>query len=583
MKVAILDAAQFRDATDKDYSSGKRNSLASAPRQLPAAATVALPSHAHGCEVQSVAAITKATPEGCRRTWIGSIDARGHGVVACYDTAALLQCVNGSSPSPLDAYSFTIPHVVESGWAGIALACDSPWRAAAAHMFGKSLAVFKRVGSGASEQSPTFSSATTSQGELVGCIATQGAPTALTFTSPNCGQAGSHLVAVAEGGSLAIYDVTSPRPCVARETPGPAGAINCVLYSLSASGAYVTAAGSGAAVYVYDVRGLHTSASAAAAADASSGGALAAASDADNAKGQKKGGGATSSPGGALAPLPAPIRWLCPAKYDVTGVALALGRDIHHNNSNGAATDNNSGLVFVVGADQEVLCGPWESAAAAAAAAAAGTASGGDATNISMKRKRPHAAFSGGGGGEGRALHAGGFTGRDHHGRQDTAAHALAPSSSPGAASSGSTTQQQQGELLLVETPLADAIVKAQEGSNAPSISNASSSNSAVPTDSGTTASAAGGNGAPGRVGAATASGFRGDSRWVGLALTSSSSSSGAGDSYDAAAAVATNAAGRSSASTINGGLVLLALTEGGWGYLVTHAQRMSMSIGGHR
>jgi hypothetical protein len=470
----VLEGARLGDAPADAYTAGKRNSLLTAPRHLPPAAPVRLAAHAHACEVQAVAAATLGG-----RAYVASVDALGRGVVSAYDAAQLTPAA--LAEPPLASASFAVPGVRESGWAAVALSPTTPWRVAAAHGLARSVAVFEAAAAaGVAVAGPPQQTLA-----LVGAAATQGVPVAVAFlTAPAPG----HLVAVAEGAALGVYDVAQPRPCLAREPCGPAGSSG-PLFALASAGGLVALGGQGAVVYIFDARGLKSTAAAA-------------------------GGQA------ATAPLSAPVRWLCPAKYDITGLALTVTSGSTSGSSELAAYGPLGGLVYVVGADQEVLCGGWEVATVPGSGASVSGGGGGGASAGGGKRRGAPGAIAGGGGGggEGRHAHAGGFTGRPQAAPSPAAAAARAAGSSDGV-----------GAAMAVDDATAAA--------------------SAAP------ASAAPGSPAPpaSRVGAATVSGFRGDSRWVGLAVADA-----AGD-----------------------GPRLLALTEGGWGYVVTRAQCMAMAGGG--
>lgn len=216
--------------------------------------------------------------------------------------------------------------------------------------------------------------------------------------------------------------------------------------------------------------------------------------------------------------------WFAPAKYDLTGLVL----------------DDVNKRIYVSGADQEILGGVY--------AGGAGDAAGGGAT----RRK-------GAGGGEGRRPHAPGFTGGrnpdavpgrgdkvekeagEKRSREDTV-ETPSPSPTPVPAQSSNVADSH----LLEDTPVPvpDAVLE-----------------TAVTAPIGTTAGADESSG-PSRF---RYTGFRGDSRWVGLSVLLACEAS-EGDSI-----------GQKQSEL---GDILYALSEQGWLYVVTNAEKMAVTLG---
>jgi hypothetical protein len=190
-------------------------------------------------------------------------------------------------------------------------------------------------------------------------------------------------------------------------------------------------------------------------------------------------------------------KWHCPAKHQILGVSI----------------DEPNQLCWVAGADQEVLCGRFQSGGGAGGAV-------------------------GGGAGDGRRLHDGGFTG----------------AGAGSGASSGPPKRPRKA------------------GGN----SGEGGDGQETATTATTTTTTGGPKGPPPKLGAYL-TGFRGDTRWVGLSVLPARLQRG-GTSMDVDGEG--EAAGAGSGAPAPSSAVLLAVSEGGYAYVVGEADRMDVTGG---
>lgn len=202
---------------------------------------------------------------------------------------------------------------------------------------------------------------------------------------------------------------------------------------------------------------------------------------------------------------------MIPAKYHITGLQI----------------DDASQLCYVTGSDQEVLCSSWSKGAGSGAVEGDGTGTSGGAGGGSGGGGRKQQRRTGGGAGEGRQLHYGGFTG------QQAKRMKLDPEAAPAAA-----------------PPIPEAEGEAEGGAEKPTT-----------------------KGPPGRLALSYHTGFRGNSRWIGLSLLRGDCSR----SSSASSRVSESERGSGSGSGVSDrSHVLMSISETA-AFVVTHADRMNM------